>query len=139
MQQHSLKKILVEEKSAAIKSTSLSNPKDPTGMAKSTSTSSRCELENVKRVEAGGARVGEADLGGSPSDLAAKPSLYSDRQAAKSPSPVESASAGASVESNTRKEALQAKMPWPAHQQKTINSFSNVYCDASNRSGTFQL
>jgi hypothetical protein len=126
MQQHSLKKISVVEKFAAIRSTSLSNPKNPTGMGKSTSTSSRVEPQNIKRVEAGGARVGEADLGGSPSELAAKPSLYSDRQAAKSLSPAESASAGDSVESNTRKDALQAKLPWPAHQQKSINSFSNA-------------
>jgi hypothetical protein len=43
MQQHSLKKISEEEKSAGINSTSLLNPKYPTGMAKSNSTSSRVE------------------------------------------------------------------------------------------------
>jgi hypothetical protein len=43
MQQHSIKKISAVEKSAAIESASLSNPNNPTGMAKSTSTSSLVE------------------------------------------------------------------------------------------------
>jgi hypothetical protein len=84
VQQRSLKKISAIEKSAAIKSRSLSNPKDPTGMAKSTSTSSGVEPQNIKRVEAGDERFDETDLDGTPSELAATPSLHSDRQAAKS-------------------------------------------------------
>ncbi len=60
----------------------------------------------------------ETDLDGSSSELAAKPSLYSDRQAAKSLSLDKSPPASDIVESNTRKDELQAKVPWPAHQLK---------------------
>jgi hypothetical protein len=53
MQEHGLAKISAVEKSAAIKSTSLSKPKNPTAMVKVTSTSSRVEPQTIKRVEAG--------------------------------------------------------------------------------------
>jgi hypothetical protein len=76
MQQHSLKKISVVEKPEAIKSRSLSNPKHPTGMAKSNSASSRVEPKKYERMETGDARFDETDLDGSPSELEAKPSLY---------------------------------------------------------------
>jgi hypothetical protein len=78
MQQYSLKNISEEEKSAGISSTSLSNPKypNPTGMAKATSTSFRVEPKKDERVKIGDARFDETDLDGSPSELAAKPSLY---------------------------------------------------------------
>jgi hypothetical protein len=76
-----MQKISAVAKSTAIKSTSVSNPKDPTGMAKS-----------IKRVEAG---------------EAAKSSRHSDRLAAKSLSPDKSALVGDSLESNNRKDALQ--------------------------------
>jgi hypothetical protein len=61
------------------KSTSLSNPKNPTAMAKSwsTSTTSRVDPQNIKRIKTGEARFDGTDLDGSPSELAAKPSLYS--------------------------------------------------------------
>jgi hypothetical protein len=78
MQQHSLKKIAAITKSAAIKSTPLSKPKNPTGMAKATSTSTQVEAKKMRGVEAGDARFDETDL-----DLVAKPNLLSDRQAAK--------------------------------------------------------
>jgi hypothetical protein len=95
-------------------------------MAKATSTSSRVEPRKYERVKTGDARFDETDLDGSPSELAAKPSLYNDRQAAKSPSPDKSAPACDGVESKTRKDALQGKVPWPPHQQKTVNSFSHA-------------
>jgi hypothetical protein len=119
IQQHSLQKISLVEKSAAIKSKSLWNTKNPTGMAKSTSASSRVRVgtKNTKRVKAGDARLNKTDLDGSPSELAAKPSLHSDVYATKSLSPDKSAPAGDSVDVNTRKDALvQAKLPGPAHQ-----------------------
>ena len=51
-QLHSHKRIATVDNSAAIKSTSLSNPKNPTGMAKSTSTSSRVKSSKKRnRVE----------------------------------------------------------------------------------------
>jgi hypothetical protein len=122
-----MQKIAAVEKSVAMKSTSLSKPKKkPTGMAKSTLTLSRVEPKKRKRVEAGDARFDETDLHGSPSELAAKPNLCSDRQIAKSLSPDKLAPAGDSVESITRKDALQAKLPQSAHQQKSINSFAHA-------------
>jgi hypothetical protein len=68
---------------------------------------------------------------GLPSELAAKPSLYIDRQAAKSLSPEISAPAGDSRESNTRKDALQAKQPGPVYQQESVNSFFRALLVAS--------
>jgi hypothetical protein len=128
---NSLQKTSALEKSAAVKSTSFSNPKDPTGMAKSISTSSRVEPQNIERVEAGDSRFDETDLDGSPLELAAKASLYSDRQAARSLSPDKSAAlAGDSVESNTRENSLQAKVPSLAHLKKSINLFSHALLDA---------
>jgi hypothetical protein len=126
MEQHSLKKIPAVEKPVVIKSTSLSNPKNPTGMAKFTSTLSRVKHQNRKRVQTGDARFDETDVGGSPSELAANASLYSDRQAAKSLSPKDRSPAGDSGESNTREDALQPNLPGPAHQQKGVNSLSHA-------------
>jgi hypothetical protein len=124
IQQHSLKKISAVKKSAAIKSTTLSNPTNPTGMAKSISTSSRAKPKKIKRVEAGDARFEETDLDGQTSMAAAKPSLYSNKQASKSLSPDESAPSGDSVDSATRKNALQAKLPWrkPANSRQGTSS-----------------
>jgi hypothetical protein len=129
MQQHSLERTVAVEKSAAIKSTSLSNPENPTAMAKSwsTSTISRVEPQNIKRIETEEARFDETDLDGSPSELVAKVSLYSDSQAAESLSPEKAAPACDSVKSNTRDDAPQAKLPRPVHQQqKSVNSFSHA-------------
>jgi hypothetical protein len=83
-QQPSLKKTTVVKKAAAIKSTSRTKPNNPTGIAKSTSTSSRLGPQNTRHVEAGDAGFDETDLGDSPSKFTMKPSRYSDRQAAKS-------------------------------------------------------
>jgi hypothetical protein len=127
MQQHSLKKLSAVEKAAAIKSTSLWSPKNQTGMAKSASTSSKVEPKQNKRVEAGDARFDETDLDGSPSELAAKPSLYRDK----------SAPVGDSVESNTRKDVLQAKLPRLPHQKKIIHSFSDALFDAGSPENDF--
>jgi hypothetical protein len=129
-QQHSLKTSAVE-KSAATKSTSLSNAKSPSGMAKSSSTSSRVESNNIKRVEARDARFDEMDLDGSLSDSSAAPSLYSDRWATKSLSPDTPDIVGGRMESNTRKDALQAKLPGLAHRKKRITSFSRALLAAS--------
>jgi hypothetical protein len=82
-QQHSLAKTTVVKKSAAIESTSLSKLKSPTGMAKSASSSSRVEPQTIS-VEAGDAGFEESDLDDSHSEIATKPSRYSDRQAADS-------------------------------------------------------
>jgi hypothetical protein len=120
MQQHS-QKISAAEKTVVIKSAPPSNPKNPTGMAKYTSTSSRVECQNKERLKTGDTRFDEIDLDGSPSELAATPSLFSDRQAAKSLSLDMSAPDGDSVESSTRKDALQTKVSWLAHQQKSID------------------
>jgi hypothetical protein len=136
-QQHSLKKTSAVKKSAAIKSTSLSNPKKLTGMAKSTSTSFRVEPQNIQRVEAGEARSDETDLDGSHSELAAKPSLYSDRQAAKSLSPDKSAPAGDNRESDTRMDALQTKLPGLVQQKKSVNSFSHALLAAGSPENDF--
>jgi hypothetical protein len=124
-QQLSLKKISAIKKSAAIKSTSLSNPKIPIGMAKSTSTSSRVEPQTIKRMEGGEARFDETDPPGLPSKLAARPRLYSERQATKSLTPDKSAPSDDGVEPTTRKDALQAKLSWPAHQQISVKSLSH--------------
>jgi hypothetical protein len=126
MQQHSLQKISAVEKSAAIDSTSLLNRNNPTGMAKATSTSSRVVPKTIKSVEAESARFDETDLDGPSSKPVAKASLYRDRQAAMAPSLDKSAPVGDSMESNTRKDALLAKLPWPFHQQKRINSLSHA-------------
>jgi hypothetical protein len=125
-QQLSLKKISAIKKSAAIKSTSLSNPNKLTGTVKSTLTSSRVEPQTIKRMEAGEARSDETDLHGLPSKLAARPSIYSDRQAAKSLTVDKSAPSDDSVEPNTRKDALQAKVAKLAHQKKSIHSLSRA-------------
>jgi hypothetical protein len=95
-------------------------------MAKSTLTSSRVEPQKIKHVGAGDARFTETDLDCPPSELVAKRSLYSDRQDAKLLSPDKLAPAGDSVESNTRDDALQTKLPGPAHQLKNINSFTHA-------------
>jgi hypothetical protein len=126
MQQHSLKKISAVEISAAIKLASLSNPKNPTGMAKSTSPTSRVKLQKFRRLKARDALFDATDLDAPPSELVAKASLYSDKQAAESLTPDKSAPAGNSVESNTRDDAPQAKLSWPARQPKRINSFSHA-------------
>jgi hypothetical protein len=98
-----------------------------TGMAKSTSATSRVEPKNKsRRLEARDARFDETNLDGSPSELAAKASLYSDRQAAKSLSLDKSAPAGDGMESNARKDALQPKLPRPAHKQKSVNFVSHA-------------
>jgi hypothetical protein len=130
MQQRNLKKIPVLEKTAGNKSTS-PNPKNPTGMANFTSTSSRVEAQ-TNRGEAEDARFDETDLGGSYSELTAKPSLYSDTQAAKSLSLLDkSAPADDSAESNYREDALQAKVPWQSYHLKIMNSFSCTLLVAS--------
>jgi hypothetical protein len=127
MQQHSPKNISAVEKSAVIKSTSLSNQKGLTRTVNATSTSSRVGPQKTKRVEAGDARLDETDFDGPISKPAAKPSLYSDdRQAENSLSPDKSAPVGDSVESLTRKNALQAKLPWPAHEH-TIKKVSTQF------------
>ena len=126
MEQHSLKRISAEEKFVGIKSTSLPNPKNPTGIAKSASPLSRVEPKNIKRVEARDARFDKTDLDSSPSELAANASIDSDTQAAMSLSTDKPAPAGDSAESNTPKDASQAKLPLLAHQQKTINPFSHA-------------
>jgi hypothetical protein len=97
-QRHSLKKISAIEHSAVIMSASVSNPKNPTVMVKSTSTSSQIESQH-ERAKEGDARFYERDLDSSPPELAAKPSIYSDKQAAKSLSPDKSVLANDSVES----------------------------------------
>jgi hypothetical protein len=81
--QHRLKKISAIEKSEASKSTSLLNPKNPTGMAKPTSPTPLFEPQKLRHLEAGDARFDETDLDCSPSELVANISPYSDRQAAK--------------------------------------------------------
>jgi hypothetical protein len=128
MQHHSLEKFSAVEKSAAIKSKPLSKP---TGMTKSTPTSSFVEPKKRKRVEAGDANFDETDLGGSPLELEVKPSLCSDKQVVKSLSPDKLAPAGDSVESITGEDALQAKLAQSAHQQKNINPFSHAFVVAS--------
>jgi hypothetical protein len=65
-QQHRLKKISALEIFAANKSTSLYNLKNLTGMAKSTSPTSRVEPKRFRRLVAGDARFDEADVDGSP-------------------------------------------------------------------------
>jgi hypothetical protein len=121
MQQRGLKKIAAIAKAAAICSTSLSKPNNPTGMVKSTSTSTKVQPKKIRRGEAGDARFDETDL-----ELVAKPSLFSDTKAAMSLSPDKSAPAGDSVESNIRKDALQGNLSWLAHQQQSSISFSHA-------------
>jgi hypothetical protein len=121
MQQRGLKKIAAIAKSAAKKSTSLLKPNNPTGMVKSTSTSTEVEPKKIRSGEAGDARFDETDL-----ELVVKPSLFSD----KSLSPDKSAPAGDSVESNIRKDALQANLSWLAHQQQSSISFSHAILSA---------
>jgi hypothetical protein len=136
-QQHSLKKTSAVKKSAAIKSTSFSNPNNATEMTKSTSTSSRVEPQKTMRMEAGDARFDETDLDDSPSELAAKLSLYSDRQAAKSLSPDNSAPAGDNRESDTRKDVSQTKLPGQVQQKKSINPFSHALLAAGSPENDF--
>ena len=52
-QPHILKKTSAVEKVIRSKLTSLPNPKNPTGMEKSTSPTSRVELQKFRRLEAG--------------------------------------------------------------------------------------
>jgi hypothetical protein len=78
-QQDKLKKLSALEVFAAIKSTPFSNPKNPTGMAKSTSPTSRVQPKSFSRLEAGETRFYESDLDDSPSDIVAKASLFTDR------------------------------------------------------------
>jgi hypothetical protein len=126
-QQHGLKKTSAVEKSAAIKSTSLLNPNSPSGMAKATSTSSRVEPKHIKRVEVGDALFDETDLDSSLSESSATtPSLHSDRQGGRSLSPDKSAPAVGSIESSTRNDTLQAKLPGLVHWKKSITSFSHA-------------
>jgi hypothetical protein len=130
-QLHSVKKIATIEKSAAIKSTPLSNPN--TGMAKSTSTSPPVEPIELRSEKAGEVRFDETDLEGSPSELATKQSLYSDSQATKSLTLDKSAPADDIVESNTGKDALQAEVPRPAHLRFTKASAWSRIPVASSR------
>ena len=65
------------------------------------------------------------------------PTSQADRQATKSLSLYRSAPASDSVESNTRKDALQAKVPWLAHQLKSGNSFSHGLLDAGSPENGF--
>jgi hypothetical protein len=125
------KKIAVIEKSAAIKSTSLSKANNPTGKAKSTSTSPKFEPITLRSEKAGEAQY-KMDLDGSPLELASKPSLYSDRHATKSLSPDKPDIVGSRMESNTRKDALQATtLTGLAHRKKRIISFSHALLAAS--------
>jgi hypothetical protein len=112
-----MQKVPAVETSTASKLTSLSNPKKPPAMAKSTPTLSWVEPKKRKRVE--DTCYVETDLHASPSESAAKSSLYSDCQAANSPTLDKSALAGESVELYTRKDASEV------NQQKSINSFSH--------------
>jgi hypothetical protein len=52
-QQYILKKLSALQKAAAIKSTSLSRPKSPTGIAKSTSPISRIAQKRCRRLKDG--------------------------------------------------------------------------------------
>jgi hypothetical protein len=61
-QQHRLKQTVAIEKSVPIKSTSLSYPEYPTGIAKSTSATSWIEPKKVRHLQAGDARFDETDL-----------------------------------------------------------------------------
>jgi hypothetical protein len=80
-----------------------------------------------KPVDGGDSRFDETNLEGPTSKPAAKPRLYRDKQkATKSPPLEKSAASGDSVDSDTRDDAPQAKVPYLAHQQKTINSFSHA-------------
>jgi hypothetical protein len=83
-QQHNVKKTTVVNKPATNKLTSRSKPNKSTGIAKSTLTSFRLGPQKTWHVEAGDAGFDETDLDDSPSELAMKPTGYSDRQAAKS-------------------------------------------------------
>jgi hypothetical protein len=137
MQQHSLKNTLVGEKAAAIKSTSLSNSKNPTETTKSTSSSSQVAPQQTTRMEARDAMLDKRDLNGSPSELAARSSLYSDRQDAKSLSldklaPVDDSVESDTRESDTRDDAPRSTLPWPARQQKGINLFSHTLLNAGS-------
>ncbi len=73
-QQRRLKKTSVVEnveKATAVESKLISNPKNPTGTAKSTSPTFRVEPKKFRRLSAEDARVDETDLDGSPLELAA--------------------------------------------------------------------
>jgi hypothetical protein len=87
IEQRSLKKIAAVKRFEAIKLASHLIPKNQTGVAMSPSTSSRVESKHRKRVKAGDARFDGNDRHGSPLELAAKTSLYSNREATKSLSP----------------------------------------------------
>jgi hypothetical protein len=66
----------------------------------------RHQHRRIRRVEVGDAQFDQTHLGGSPSELAEKPSLCSDRQVAKTLSPDKLAPVGDSVESITRKDEV---------------------------------
>jgi hypothetical protein len=140
-QPYGVKMLSMAERSATIKSTSLSNPKNPTGRAKATSTLCQVEAQKRKPVDGGDSLSDETDLDGSSSKPAAKPSLYHDRhQAAKSLSPEKSAASGdSSAEENTRDDASRAKLPCLAHQRKTIHSFSHARMIAGPPENAFSV
>jgi hypothetical protein len=132
-QPYGVKRLAVVENSATIKSTSLSDPNNPTGTAKSTSTLLQVEAQKRKLVDGVDSRFDETDLDGPPSKPAAKQSFYRDRhEAARSSSPGNLVSAGDSVDSNTHKDALQAKLPWSAHQQKRRSTVSHALITKMN-------
>jgi hypothetical protein len=107
-EQHRLKTISAVEKSVGIELTSLSNPKSPTGTAKSPSPTSRAEPKKFRRSQAGDARLDERDLNGSHSF-----GVSGD---------IKAVSEGDSVESNTSEDAVQAKMSWhDVDQKKPVN------------------
>jgi hypothetical protein len=98
---YGMKILSAVEKSATIKSTSLSIPKNRTGMAKSTSTFFHVEAQKEKPVDGGDSLSDETNLDGSPLKPSAEPYLYRDRhQAAKSLSPDNSAPASETALSN---------------------------------------
>jgi hypothetical protein len=100
-QAYGVKILSVVEKSLTIKSTSLSNPNNPTGRAKSTSTLFQVGAQKRKPGDGLDSLSDETDLDGSLSKPAAKPSLYRDRhQAGKSLSPDKSAPGGETAVSN---------------------------------------
>jgi hypothetical protein len=110
-QTYGVKMLAAVKKAATIMSTSLSNPNNPTGRAKSTSTLFQVEAQKQKLVNGVDSLSDETELVGSPSKPAAKRSLYPDRHQA---------------EANSRDDASQAKLPCLAQQRKTINSFSHA-------------
>jgi hypothetical protein len=64
--------------------------------------------------------------------ISGKPSFYSECQAAESLSTDKSGAAGDNAEPNTRKDALQAQVPWPVYQKKSINPFFDTLSTAGS-------